>query len=193
MPLKVEYIQDINNCEYDYITSIVLDIEQLKSGNFRINNSLTYLFVVESDKDIDYLQSFLEGNQLEHYEIIPYLVNDNLAFFEKNVYINKSDIENEPQKLNDIFAKQFINLNNFGKLFVAVNGEVYSNLFTSSIGLFKESFKDVIIEELSSDESSWRNIRKKRPCSDCIYQWLCPSPSNYEQAIGKPNLCHVVP
>lgn len=35
--------------------------------------------------------------------------------------------------------------------------------------------------------------RVQNPCNACIYQWLCPSPSNYELAIGKPNLCHVKP
>lgn len=30
----------------------------------------------------------------------------------------------------------------------------------------------------------------ERSC-DCIYQWLCPSPSNYELVIGQPNLCHI--
>jgi len=43
------------------------------------------------------------------------------------------------------------------------------------------------------DNTAWRKIRNDYPCCDCIYQWLCPSPSNYELAIGKPNLCHVKP
>lgn len=38
---------------------------------------------------------------------------------------------------------------------------------------------------------SWFNIRNQPPCNSCIYQWLCPPPSNYEIAIGRPNLCHV--
>lgn len=193
LPLKVEYIQNANGCNSDYITSIVLDMKQLKNGNFLFKNNLTYLFIVESDEDIDFLQLFVEENQIEQYKIIPYFTEDNLAFFKKNVYIDKSDLENEPQNLNDIFAKQFINLNSFGKLFIAANGKVYSNLFTTSAGVFKDSLKDIIIEELSSDKSAWRNIRKEAPCCNCIYQWLCPSPSSYEQVIGKPNLCNLKP
>ena len=34
-------------------------------------------------------------------------------------------------------------------------------------------------------------VRDFTPCKDCIYQWLCPSPSNYEIVIGRSNLCYV--
>lgn len=192
LPFKVEYIQYAGVGKYDYATSIILDTKQLAKLDFHFNNdNVTYLFIVETDGDIEFLQLFVEENGIEHYKVIPYFTNDNLDFFEENVYLNKDDLENEPQKLNDIFAKRFINLNSFGKLFIAVNGDVYSNLFAKPLGTFKNSFKDIMIKELSSENSAWRNVRKAAPCCDCIYQWLCPSPSNYEQAIGKSNLCHV--
>lgn len=38
---------------------------------------------------------------------------------------------------------------------------------------------------------SWLRIRNQEPCCSCIYQWFCPSPSNYELAIGRSNLCHI--
>lgn len=39
--------------------------------------------------------------------------------------------------------------------------------------------------------TAWRRIREEEPCNLCLYQYLCPSPSNYEAVIGKTNLCHV--
>ena len=96
-------------------------------------------------------------------------------------------------KAESIYAKKFINLNYFGRLFIATNGDIYSCLYENPISVFKDSLKDVIIKELISEESSWRKIRSKHPCCNCIYQWLCPSPSSYENAIGKCNLCHINP
>ena len=48
----------------------------------------------------------------------------------------------------------------------------------------------LIHKELTKGHS-WFQIRDQAPCTDCVYQWLCPAPSNYETVIGKPNLCHV--
>ena len=40
--------------------------------------------------------------------------------------------------------------------------------------------------------TSWRRTRDSLPvCKECLCKYLCPSPSNYELAIGKSNLCHV--
>lgn len=47
---------------------------------------------------------------------------------------------------------------------------------------------NVICEELVQN-TAWRNIRDVKPCSDCLYQFICPSPSNYELVIGKSDLC----
>ena len=49
---------------------------------------------------------------------------------------------------------------------------------------------EIISKELEEGRS-WLRIRNQAPCNTCLYQWFCPSPSNYEIAIGRPNLCHV--
>ena len=193
LPLKVEYIQNSYGCKCEYITSIILDVKSLNNSDNIFTEEQTYLFIVETDKDLIFLDTFIEKNQIKHYKIIPYFIGDNLDFFRKNVYVDKSDLEYEPQKMNDIYAKKFINLNSFGRLFITATGEVYSCLYEKPTSIFKGTFKDIIMQELCSDDSPWRNIRHEEPCCNCIYQWLCPSPSSYEKAIGKPNLCHIKP
>lgn len=42
-----------------------------------------------------------------------------------------------------------------------------------------------------TQRNNWMKIRNKKPCSNCIYQYLCPPPSKYESMIGKMNLCHI--
>jgi pseudo-rSAM protein len=70
------------------------------------------------------------------------------------------------------------------------DGYVYANVNDLHLGIINDSPYSLVYREFI-DGKSWLNIRKQAPCADCIYQWLCPSPSNYETVIGKPNLCHI--
>ena len=67
---------------------------------------------------------------------------------------------------------------------------VDENVNQEALGNINDDIRELIYYELV-DGKSWHRIRNQAPCIDCIYQWLCPSPSNYEIAIGRPNLCHV--
>ena len=49
---------------------------------------------------------------------------------------------------------------------------------------------DGVQKELT-EGCSWLHIRNKALCDTCIYQWLCPSPSDYEIRLGHLNLCTV--
>jgi hypothetical protein len=55
---------------------------------------------------------------------------------------------------------------------------------------YNHTIQEMLFKEMSEGQS-WLRIRNQVPCNDCIYQWLCSSPSDYELDIGKPNLCHV--
>ena len=53
--------------------------------------------------------------------------------------------------------------------------------------------KDWVFQEMKQGKM-WHWTRDSLPaCKECLYKYLCPSPSNYELVIGKPNLCHVKP
>ena len=93
--------------------------------------------------------------------------------------------------LHDISLE--INKNDFGRLTVLPDDKIYANVNHAEIGVMgKDTIASVLYKEMTEGHS-WLRIRDQKPCCDCIYQWLCPSPSNYELAIGKPNLCHVKP
>jgi pseudo-rSAM protein len=63
---------------------------------------------------------------------------------------------------------------------------------TSGGNYYFYSEKNNIILFIEVEEGkSWLRIRNQAPCSTCIYQWLCPPPSDYEIVIGRPNLCHI--
>ena len=70
------------------------------------------------------------------------------------------------------------------------DGLVFANQNFASIGTIDMPVTELLYKELFHG-TSWRRIRDKEPCIECIYQYLCPSPSNYEIAIGQSNLCHM--
>lgn len=106
--------------------------------------------------------------------------------------IQRIILDLQPTK-REIYANQTINRNEFGKITVLPNGDILANPNNKKLGTIKDDrIHDIIYREMT-EGNSWLRIRDQKPCCDCIYQWLCPSPSNYESVIGKPNLCHVKP
>jgi pseudo-rSAM protein len=69
---------------------------------------------------------------------------------------------------------------------------VYADVNQTPLGTIDDTVYSIVYKEFT-DGKSWFKVRNLTPCKDCIFQWLCPSPSNYEIAIGRPNLCHVKP
>lgn len=93
--------------------------------------------------------------------------------------------------MKDFFAKKSFNIYDFGKITVMPNGDIYANVNYPLLGnICTHTIYDIILKELEEGKS-WLRIRDQIPCNTCIYQWLCPSPSNYEILLGRPNLCHV--
>ena len=113
-----------------------------------------------------------------------------MAFIQENIYINESDFETLTLEKRKIFINQTINVFDFGKLYIDQSGNVYANPLMKALGTIDDNIKALIYKELENGKS-WRRIRNSFPCNNCIYQWLCPSPSDLELLIGKNNLCNV--
>jgi pseudo-rSAM protein len=90
----------------------------------------------------------------------------------------------------EIFQKQVLNTYNYGNLIISSEGKIYSNINNAPTGDIETPLIEIIKKEINSN-LSWFKIRNMEPCNNCVYQWLCPSPSDYEIAINKPNLCHI--
>ena len=71
------------------------------------------------------------------------------------------------------------------------DGETYANLNYSPLGnIYTNSIYEIVQKEIVEGKS-WFRIRNQAPCDECVYQWLCPSPSDYEIDLDRTNLCHV--
>ena len=123
-------------------------------------------------------------------KIIPLYNHNNLDFFEANVFIDKEELDTIELSKSDIFMRQAFNIRDFGKLTILPDGHVFANVNMPSLGTIDDSPYSHVFKEIVEGRS-WFNIRNERPCNSCVYQWLCPSPSNYEIVIGRSNLCHI--
>lgn len=93
--------------------------------------------------------------------------------------------------MREIFRNKKLNANDFGTFIIFPDGSVKANINTKILGNINEiSILELIYRELL-ENTAWRVVRNNMMCNNCLYQFLCPPPSNYEKVIGIPNLCHV--
>lgn len=172
-----------------------LSIQLVRLGNsepegfYSDPEKLSFSFLVRSEAELEKYMSDIEEYQLNDHSFIP-IFDNNLKFFEDNVFLTEDDILNSKLTKRNIFINQSVNSNFFGALTILPDGGIYSNVNRPAIGTIDDNILEIISSEMKEDHS-WRYIRNQKPCSDCLYQWLCPSPSNYEFVINKPNLCFV--
>lgn len=190
-------LQPIFNNNFSYIISVNFPLYIQQWNNSRqifLNTSLpySYVFEVTNLEDCQQVEDLVEQFNIEKYQLKPVFTGNNLDFFKENVFLTKEDILSISTSIKDIFIRQSMNTYDFGRINVMSNGDIYANIYHPVLGnIFNHSIYEIIQNEVEEGKS-WFRVRNQAPCSSCIYQWLCPSPSNYEITIGRPNLCHVI-
>lgn len=114
--------------------------------------------------------------------------DNNYGFFRENIFWSQDDLLNSKVKKHEIFMHQRVNSGFFGNLTILPDGRIYSNVNFPPLGSVGDPLDNVIVQELEQNYA-WRFIRDKKPCSDCVWQWVCPSPANYGLATGQLNTC----
>ncbi|MDP3642561.1 MAG: TIGR04150 pseudo-rSAM protein [Bacteroidota bacterium] len=185
--------------ENEFMYRIVVDFpihSQFWDNSMQILRNQTlpfeYVFNVSSLSDCQKSEQLIEQFRIERYQFKPVFIGDNMHFFKENVFLSKEDILSTHISIKNIFANQSINIFDFGKINIMPNGDVFSNVNHPPIGdIYTSTIFDLVRKEIFEGKS-WLRIRNQAPCNKCVYQWLCPSPSDYEIAIGRPNLCKVI-
>jgi pseudo-rSAM protein len=183
-----------NNFSYTISVGFPLDKQAWKySRQLLINQALPfeYVFDVSSTNEYQQAEQLINQFKIEKYRFNPIYTGNNIQFFEENVYLIKEDILATPISIKDIFAHQSMNIYEYGKINIMPEGDVHANINNPALGnIHTHSILKIIYKEMGEGKS-WFRLRNQSPCNDCVYQWLCPSPSDYELAIGRPNLCHI--
>lgn len=150
-------------------------------------------FMVLSEEHYEQIESICQTSHIDKYDIKLLLNEDNKKELSEALFLSPEDILSRISSRKDIFRRQSLNTFDFGNCTVLSNGDVYANLNFNKLGnIYKEDLRALLTKELEKG-NSWLRIRNQFPCNNCVYQWLCPSPTNYELAASKPNLCTVKP
>lgn len=184
----------VNNFSYSILINYPIDISKWNySRRLLLNQSIPFecIFEVTSMDNYSQINKFIEEFGIEKHQLKPVYTGDNIDFFKENVFLTKDDILSTPLSISDFFINQSMNIFDFGKIAIMSNGDIYANVNYPILGnIHTHSIYEIISKDLEEGRS-WLRIRNQAPCNTCLYQWFCPSPSNYEIAIGRPNLCHV--
>jgi len=150
-------------------------------------------FIIENEEQYIETEELIENRNIAKYEIKPFFNGENIDFFKDNVFMIEEDVFNKTLSMREIFRNQKLNSNFFGVLHIFQDGSVKANPNTAILGSINtEKILDMVYKEML-ENTAWRKIRNSQPCGACLYQFICPSPSNYEITTGKPNLCHIHP
>jgi len=159
----------------------------LNKGNLQFK----FHFFITTAEEYAKSNIMIEEYNISNYSIHPVYVKNNHYFFREFIYINQEDIFQTKLSFDRIFANQKLNTHFFGSLTILESGNVYANVNKSLLGnVSRDRLLDVVNNEMRTN-TAWRQVRNGEPCKKCNYQFICPSPSNYEIVIGKPNLCHI--
>jgi len=184
---QIKKIKWPSHFQFNLLVDSVFDVLLLK--DFSLPFSITaFIF---SEEDYMQFENLFESLPSDlNIRIIPLYNGRNLHFFESHVYIEQDEMDQIELSKNEIFIRQEFNTGDFGKLTIMPDGYVFANVNDPPLGTINNSPYSLVYREFTEGKS-WLKIRDQAPCKYCIYQWLCPSPSNYETAIVRPNLCHI--
>lgn len=180
--------------QFKYIIVVDRQHPLLESVFFAVKEmelQVEWLFYVSSENEYSLALEQIEQYQIKKFSMKPVFTGDNLLFFSENVFLAKEDVVSNRLNKRQIFANQILNTNDFGKFILSPKGDIYVNLnFPPRGNINEKSIFSLIREELVWGDL-WFRTRSEQPCSECLYQWLCPSPSNYELVLNQPNLCFI--
>ncbi|MCD7901325.1 MAG: TIGR04150 pseudo-rSAM protein [Bacteroides sp.] len=185
----------INSIFLEIIVNFPLKKEILKNILSTIENMdrVTFHFIVEDNEQYDQAIICSQEFDINHYIIHPFYNQKNIAFFEKYVFLQKEDILEADITLREIFRNQKLNVNFWGKLYLYPSGSIRASIHSKIIGNIEINTLADIIQKEMAENTAWRMIRNNKPCSECIYQYFCPAPSNYELTFNRSNLCQINP
>jgi pseudo-rSAM protein len=179
---------------WDIIIDFPVDEQTLLNCIFEKEKEVSqyrYHFIVQNEEEVNLVEKMTEKLNIQNVEIHPYYNGENIDFFKNCIFLNREDILGNTVSQRQIFCNQALNSNFFGSLTILPNSDVTANMNTPILGnISTSSLLELITKELEPN-TAWRKIRNEKPCTECLYQYVCPPVSNYEMVFEKPNLCTV--
>jgi len=146
-------------------------------------------FIVRSEQEYEeYLRLSQAGDFIKFKALFSPISDNNEKFISTYVQLTEDEILSTRLSRRNIYIHQSMNINDWGCLSVLPDGTVSINPYSRAIGHISDSIYDLIANALSDD--IWLNIRRKKKCRNCLYRWLCPSPSRIEDCTKNHLICN---
>ena len=166
--------------------------EEIYKYSTKFKFDIVPLFPIQCDEEFNYVEDIRSRYPFGAYEYVPFYSGKNLSFFEDNFFTTRQDIETYKPSLRSIYANYVINSFHFGKITVMADEAIHANVNGLKLGkLGKNSLYKCINNEIEKGKNWLKTRRNILPCKSCTYQMLCPPISNYNEVIGKNNLCKI--
>ncbi|WP_143822520.1 MULTISPECIES: hypothetical protein [unclassified Muribaculum] len=151
--------------------------------------SLRHVFLVTSDDNCKNAEDICKQDGITDFVCVPVFNGNNYEFFNDCVFLNEEEILRTRLSRHEIFTHQVININYFGRLFLFPDGNVFAGPGKCPVGNIHDTVYSLIISEMDKN-TAWRKTRDMLArCKTCIYRYLCPSPSSYEEVMGIDCIC----
>ena len=170
--LLIDYLGQMSYSNYIQCVSLPVDHSLMNNTCIFLDQQkipFQYIFQVTSLEDCNEAVTLIEKYDIDKYQLRPLYTKDNISFLAKNTFLTEEDILSTKISMKDIFR----------------------NILHKKLGNIKtDSIYQIVKKEIEIGES-WLRIRNQKPCCDCLYQYICPSPSDLDLMIGQLNLCTV--
>lgn len=160
------------------------EINALKTFDF---SDVDFLLLVETEDGVGRAESFIQHMIGFNSVCMPVFNGSNEEFIKSIMGVSSNELLSEGPNKRSIFIHQSINLFDFGTLYISPKGDVRTGLCDNVVGCIYDNPKDIVFEELTQGKS-WLKVRDFKPCTSCVFRWLCPSPSNIELLLNS-TLC----
>jgi pseudo-rSAM protein len=195
----LSYYKDISNSKnclpndilVEVFLDFPLDMHAFEKIQLEYTNAI-YTFIIENSLDLSKAEQLIINKKLTNYKLKPFYNRNNYDFFKENVFFDINDIIEQELSIKDILTNSALNKNEFGKLTILNDGNVYSNTNVAKLGNINIStIKELLYKEIKSTRS-WRRLRcNVLPCRNCNYSSMCPPLSSYEIVLNQNNLCNL--
>lgn len=176
----------------DILVDFPLKIPSLTKCLHQLPEDTTnYHFIIQNEKELDFINNEISSLNIKNITVNPLFTKNNLPFFEEKVFLERRDIFVTPISQRQIFCNQALNSNHFGSLFILTNGNMLANINTPVLGNIQQTNILYFIQKELEENTAWMKTRITTPCTQCLYQFLCPPISNYEYVMKKNNLCTI--
>ncbi len=151
-----------------------------------------FQFIVTNTQELNQAEHIIASAQVPHFSYAPYYNGRNLDFFKEAVFIDREDVLAELPEQRRILARGVLNPLHYGHLTIMANRHIYANINELKIAVLGMNTLYDVVHRAMGRSQSWHRARTRvKPCSQCVFQTLCPPISNYEHALGRNNLCHI--